>query len=315
MTDQGRAGPDVPPTGAGLVSDVSNRDVSNSGVSNIDVPVVEAPSARIAPEAPRAPRAAPVRRRIPLPDFSRGLTRPLAVLKRHRALAAGLALGVALGGATGAGAVVALKRPDGPSAADFHRLVQRIEDNGAARLAAEVKGLREQVAVLKDSAERGRGDSGGRINQIGERLEKLQRTEQEVAKGVAALAERVERADRDEAQRLAALGDRIEKRLAAASQAPAPQAAAQVAQPAAAKPADPVMTGAIPGATPPAVVTSWTVREVYDGIAMLENRNQRLLEVAPGSTVPGVGRVEAIERRGKAWVVVTSKGVITAQAW
>jgi hypothetical protein len=30
----------------------------------------------------------------------------------------------------------------------------------------------------------------------------------------------------------------------------------------------------------------------------------------PGETVPNAGRVESIERRGKTWVVVTSKGVI-----
>jgi hypothetical protein len=49
---------------------------------------------------------------------------------------------------------------------------------------------------------------------------------------------------------------------------------------------------------------------VYDGLALIESRNRRLLEVGPGAMVPGVGRVEAIEKRGKRWVVVTAKGLI-----
>jgi hypothetical protein len=60
-----------------------------------------------------------------------------------------------------------------------------------------------------------------------------------------------------------------------------------------------------------APVEGWVLHEVYDGVALIESRNRRLLEVVPGETVPGVGRVEAIERRGKRWVVVTAKGVIS----
>jgi hypothetical protein len=265
------------------------------------------PAVEAKPEAGAARAAWTVslpRPRLPRPSLPR--------LGRRGALAASLALGVALGGGAGAGAVLALKRPEpGPTAADWARIVQRLEDGGTARLGAEVKALRDGVAALKEASDRGRAEAGNRLNQMSERVEKLQRAEQEVAKGVAALAERVERADRDEAQRLAALGDRIEKKLAAAPAAPPqPQAAAP------AKPADPVQTGAIADKPQPSVVAGWTLREVYDGMAMLENRNQRLLEVAPGSTVPGVGRVEAIERRGKAWVVVTAKGLITTtQSW
>jgi hypothetical protein len=57
-------------------------------------------------------------------------------------------------------------------------------------------------------------------------------------------------------------------------------------------------------------VDGWVVREVYDGAALVEGRNRRLYEVVPGGMVPGVGRVESIERRGRSWVVLTDKGVI-----
>jgi hypothetical protein len=49
---------------------------------------------------------------------------------------------------------------------------------------------------------------------------------------------------------------------------------------------------------------------VYGGGAVVEARNGRLHEVVPGRNLPGAGRVEAIERRGRIWVVVTTKGVI-----
>jgi hypothetical protein len=57
-------------------------------------------------------------------------------------------------------------------------------------------------------------------------------------------------------------------------------------------------------------VEGWILREVYDGAALVEARNGRLHEVVPGQNLPSVGRIEGIERRGKAWVVVTSKGFI-----
>jgi glycine/D-amino acid oxidase-like deaminating enzyme len=53
------------------------------------------------------------------------------------------------------------------------------------------------------------------------------------------------------------------------------------------------------------------LREVYDGAALIEG-NRRLYEVMPGGVIPGVGRVEAIERRGRSWVVLTDKGTISA---
>ena len=62
-------------------------------------------------------------------------------------------------------------------------------------------------------------------------------------------------------------------------------------------------------------IEGWVLREVYDGIALIEGRNQRLYEVEPGQSLPGIGKVETIEKRGRSWVVITSKGIITSQAW
>jgi hypothetical protein len=58
-------------------------------------------------------------------------------------------------------------------------------------------------------------------------------------------------------------------------------------------------------------ITGWVLRDVYNGNALIESPQQVLHEVAPGKTLPGMGRVEAVKREGKAWMVVTSKGFIT----
>jgi hypothetical protein len=34
------------------------------------------------------------------------------------------------------------------------------------------------------------------------------------------------------------------------------------------------------------------------------------MEVAPGELIPGAGTVKSIERRGGAWIVITSRGLI-----
>ena len=66
---------------------------------------------------------------------------------------------------------------------------------------------------------------------------------------------------------------------------------------------------------PKPAIEGWVLREVYDGVALIEGRNKRLLEVAPGQSLTGIGRVEAIEKRGRSWVVVTNRGIITSQPW
>ena len=59
-----------------------------------------------------------------------------------------------------------------------------------------------------------------------------------------------------------------------------------------------------------AVVDGWMLRDVYGGVALVEGRAGGLREVAPGEYIPGVGEIRSIERRGRNWVVVTSRGII-----
>ncbi|UMY19382.1 hypothetical protein MMB17_08825 [Methylobacterium organophilum] len=215
----------------------------------------------------------------------------------------------ALAGALALGGVLGLvAAPQGGSDEALRQMAAGLEAGRleSARLNVEVERLTKAVAGLKDQGEAARGDRKSVTGVLGERIGKM---EQVLDKHIAALSERLEQAEREQAARQASLTALIEKRLAAApvaaSPAPAPTAKA-----------DPVQTtGSLPDKPKPEAIESWAVREVYDGVAMLEDRKRRLVEVAPGDSVPGIGRVEAIERRGRNWVVVTKQGLITTQSW
>lgn len=181
----------------------------------------------------------------------------------------------------------------------------------SARIATEVEQLGRTLVALKESQEAARKEAAGRSAGLSERVAKA---EQGLTGKIAALGDRVEQAERDQSAKLAALTTQIEKRAAAALPAPVQQ----VAAPAAPARPEPTQTGSIePKKAPekPAVVETWAVRDVFDGTAILEDRRRRLVEVGPGDSVPGIGRVEGIERRGREWVVVTRQGLITHQAW
>jgi hypothetical protein len=59
-------------------------------------------------------------------------------------------------------------------------------------------------------------------------------------------------------------------------------------------------------------IPNWVVREVVGGKAILQGP-RGVLRVSRGDLVPGVGRVESIERQGGRWIVGTKNGVIGAR--
>ena len=64
--------------------------------------------------------------------------------------------------------------------------------------------------------------------------------------------------------------------------------------------------------TRPATIAGWTIREVYGGTAVLVGRDH-VWTVRLGDYVPGVGRINAITRWGRRWIVVTTNGLISTQ--
>ncbi len=242
-------------------------------------------------------------------------------------LAAAAALLLALGAGYGLGTV---GRPaDGQAvAAASARWTEAMADlrqaNGEVlRLASEVKGVkatldglkgeREKLRDLMARQERAGQEQTTRLGRLGEQIDRIEKTQRDPNR-LAALTERL---------------DRIEKGLSGPTHAPTPPPKPVAA---ASAPVDVAQTGSIgesrtakPEAARPeraevaakpevdprkTQVEGFFVRDYDDGFALVETRVGRLVDVAVGYTVPGVGRVEAIERRGRQWVVVTPKGYI-----
>jgi len=145
----------------------------------------------------------------------------------------------------------------------------------------EVRGLKTQIASLTKTLEDTRAAATSKID---------------------ALASKVDQSKDDQA-RLAELRDRLDKMEKAAA-----EKTAEVEKPAR---AEPETTGSVSApAAPERVVRNWVVRDVYDGVALLESRGGDQIEVERGARAPGAGRVRSIQRRDGAWVVVTDRGVI-----
>jgi hypothetical protein len=268
--------------------------------ANAETPKVEAkmpPAQQLDP--PTTPAAPPVflreheQRARPRPPASKVKAAPVSAREtkpksRFGLLAATLAFSAGLGAAAGAVGV--------PLVAQTFRSATAAAPAGDAT--AEARAIRGMIAQLATdvSALRTAMEQSGKAAtpQVGKLAERL---------------DRIERAQAEPAAKLTKIGEAIE-RLERRAQAPAP-APAQTAAPAN------DVTGTIPKptATPveakpkPTIIEDYVVRKVFDGVALVEGR-RGIIEVEPGMSLPGAGRVEEIRRQDGRWVVVTNKGLI-----
>jgi hypothetical protein len=294
---------------------VVSKDGSTTAAVEDAAPVGIKASCDDAKAAPE-PAEAPARRRS---------------LPPHLGLAAALACALGIGWAAGHATSATMRTADPAQGAllavDWKGMAAGLQkaQSDSLRMSADVQALKGTLAGLKEAVERSKQEAAGRFAQVSERLDRAQKADQEVAARLAVLAER------DLGPRLAQLVerlDRMEKLAVAAHPAAKPTVVAAVPEP--------LRTGSIPDAKPvppqevgrseqakaeprpeskPVPIEGWVLREVYDGVALIEGRNRRLHEVAPGQSLAGVGKVEAIEKRGRSWVVVTSRGIIVSQPW
>jgi hypothetical protein len=80
-------------------------------------------------------------------------------------------------------------------------------------------------------------------------------------------------------------------------------------------PADFDATGSIGSAKQDAkssMTDGWRLRDYYGGRALVQDRNGTLYEAAPGTNLPGLGRVDAIKRDNGRIVLVTRNGSISS---
>lgn len=302
---------------AGRIDDTAKTEDKAAPVASADphpIPIAQ-PEPKLAVDPSR--RSAPAPAPIPAaaaPSRGRAYAQAAAIV-------VALGLGAASGWSASVLSSVARARPEPAAAAEAGGAAQPLLDRGGAafgirraeletaRMATELRALRTSLDGLKDSVERARGDQAGRLAQMGERLDRAGRAEQEVAHKLAALSERLEGPGK-----MAERAERTDRQAGPAALQKVASAGPEVpAQTGSIAPALPAATPAEPKTRPP-VLEGWVLRDVDDGVALIEGRNRRLVEVGPGDVVPGTGsRVESIERRGKSWLVVTSKGVIGTQ--
>ena len=226
---------------------------------------------------PRRPAAPP-----PAPAKAAAEAKPKS---RFTLLAATLALAAGLGAAAGAvGVPVVAQIASKPATA--------AAPTPAIDATAEVQALKGMIAQLSTDLGALRTaveQSGKPIPQLGKLAERL---------------DRIEKAQAEPAARIAKIGEvveRLEKRAAA----PASDITGTIPTP----PAAPPEAKAKPG---PTIIDDYVVRKVFDGVALVEGR-RGIIEVEPGMSLPGAGRVEEIRRQDGRWVVVTSKGLILSR--
>jgi hypothetical protein len=203
-------------------------------------------------------------------------------VSRFTLLAASLALAAALGGMAGALAAYGLVRPSPLPAVAAGRTnldeIQALKEN--------VVQARVELAALKVSIDSANRNAGAQFTRIGERIERIERTQ---AEPTTKLNKAVEMLDR------MARGDGgAQPKEVTGSVAPSSAANAN-------GPNQP---------TPKSGVEGWVVRDVHRGTALIEGR-MGIIEVEQGDLVPGLGRVDAIRKQDGRWVVVTSRGLIT----
>ena len=221
--------------------------------------------------------------------------------------------------------------------AEMHRAAQEmIEDiralkaNVEALRAAQSQPGKDATALegLQTRLDAVKAETGASIAELAGKVENMQREPE------AKLSEVIERLDRIEHQ----IAPLATASLGAAS-APGNAAAGKPAQPAVAQakpplenahgqrkiggrgdafdpsknptaPGVPRPLGSLaPAAGMPQLITNWVVRDVYAGVAVVESPHGSM-EVAPGELIPGAGLVKSIERRGRGWIVIRSRGLI-----
>ncbi|MGU3328766.1 hypothetical protein ACLBXJ_03520 [Methylobacterium mesophilicum] len=274
------------------------------------------------------PVAAPAAARFAMPSLAG------PEVRRYAIAGTALALGLVLGFAARPGS--------GGAPSDAVLALSTTVDAGrteTARLGADIAQLHQVLADLRAATDTARKEAGSRSGALGERLTQIDKN---LNAKTAALSERLEQAEREHSGRIANLAAQLERRASVAAsavkaeptqtgsladtrpadakvaEAKAVDAKSAEAKSAEAKALEAKASEAKPkavAAEKPPVIDGWAVRDVYDGAAILENRRRRIVEVGPGDLLPGIGRVEGVERRGREWVVVTRQGLVTSQPW
>ncbi|MBR0992489.1 hypothetical protein JQ580_17385 [Bradyrhizobium japonicum] len=179
---------------------------------------------------------------------------------------------------------------------------QPAQNNVAAN--TEIRNLRETVAHLRKQ-----------VSGVSENLDGLRTAVDQSSKATndrfgrfAENLDRIERVSSSSTVKLDKLAQAQVQAPAIVQSQPAPQQGAMVASVAA-----PEITGSVSpterALAPRKVIKGWSVRQAYEGIAILQSPNG-VIEAVLGQQVPGLGRIEEIRSENGRLVVEASGGVI-----
>ena len=221
-------------------------------------------------------------------------------------------------------------------------VVQESAEGTEAQMADELRALKASVEALRAGQSQSQMDALA-LEGLKTRLDAVKN---ETSASIADFAEKLQQLQREHEAKFAQLFERLDRleHQIAGSLTTAPLGAASVQRaPRARKPAQTVATPPKPPAeyargermeggrwdafepsqfpagpgmrrSRPQLMTNWIVRDVYDGIALVESP-QGAVEVAPGEVIPGAGRVISIERRGAGWIVITNRGLVDSDGY
>ncbi|WP_061020753.1 hypothetical protein [Bradyrhizobium sp. CCH5-F6] len=187
---------------------------------------------------------------------------------------------------------------------------QPAQNNAAAN--AEIRNLRETVAQLRKQ-----------VSGVSENLDGLRTAVDQSSKVTndrfGRFAENLDRIERVSSSSTAKLDKLAQVQAQVQPQVQTPAQAMVQSQPASqqgpmmASVAAPEFTGSVPApermSAPRKTIKGWSVRQAYEGIAILQGPNG-VVEAVLGQQVPGLGRIEEIRNENGRLVVEASGGVI-----
>ncbi|MBR0741961.1 hypothetical protein JQ581_34000 [Bradyrhizobium liaoningense] len=158
-----------------------------------------------------------------------------------------------------------------------------------AQLRKQVSGVSENLDGLRTAVDQSSKATNDRFGRFAENLDRI---------------ERVSSSSTAKLDKLAQVQAQAPVTVTVASQPPATQAMPMIASVAA-----PEITGSVPPSAPRKVIKGWSVRQAYEGIAILQSPNG-VIEAVLGQQVPGLGRIEDIRNENGRLVVESSGGVV-----
>jgi hypothetical protein len=171
-----------------------------------------------------------------------------------------------------------------------------------------------ELTALKGGVESSGKATGAQVAKFADRMDRVERAQADTGAKLTKATDAVDRMER----RLATTSNDVtgaigETRVAAATTlAPGPGMGGS-GMPGATGTQGPGTQG--PGMKtllPGPIIEGWVVRDVYNGSAMIQSR-AGIVQVIPGDSLPGLGRIEQVRRQDGHWMVVTSRGVIVSR--